>query len=223
MKLSVVIPHLNHAKYLKDCLDSIRRQTFKDFEVILVDGGSTDDTFRILEDYPEIKVLKTNLNVPQALNKGIDIMTGDYFTQVNSDDILLPHMFETCMDEFKKDSSLGMVYTGWFYIDEENKVVGVPVFQPFVFDRNLLLKGNYIDSVGTVVPKKVLLEVGKFDERILYYVDWILAVKISKNYPVKYIEKPLFYYRKYPPNNPRYHLYDQEYKIARKIIEEEFV
>lgn len=220
MKLSVVIPNLNKEKYLAKCLDSIYKQTYKDYEVILVDGGSTDNTFEILKDYPEIKVIKTGLGIVKSLNLGIDEMAGEYFTQVNSDDILYPSLFERGVNELEKDPSLGFVYTGWIYIDEDDNIIGLPNIQPFNFDRNLLLTGNYIDSVGTFIPKKVLMDVGKFDDRVKIWFDWLMVVKIASKYPVKYIEKPLFYYRRY--NDPvRYDSYSKEFPLAKKIVDEE--
>jgi glycosyltransferase involved in cell wall biosynthesis len=97
--LSIVVPVFNSAAYLFNCIDSIRAQTFKDFECILVDDGSTDDTFSLCENYarldPRIKVRhQNNSGVSSARNLGLRNCAGDYIAFVDSDDTVLPEMYQ---------------------------------------------------------------------------------------------------------------------------------
>lgn len=195
VKLSVVIPHLNYGRYLKECLDSLLVQTFEDYEVILVDGGSTDNTFEVLKDYPMVKVLS---DVPpagpvKAVNKGIEVMNGEYFVQLNSDCYLNPLMYEKCVKVLDEDW-IGMVYTSWFIIDDAGQPLG-KARQPDKFKRNLLLRGNYIDASGMMIRRECLDAVGRFDERCPNTMDWLMAVKVSQRFPVSYLNEPLFCYR----------------------------
>jgi len=196
VKLSVVIPHLNYGRYLKECLDSLLSQSFKDYEVILVDGGSTDNTFQILKDYPMVKVLR---DVPpkgpvRAVNKAIRVMKGEYFNQLNSDCRLEPTMYEECLKILESDKSLGMVYTGWYIINDVGKHVG-KAKQPSNFNRDLLLRGNFIDATSMVIRRECFDVVGLFDERCPWSMDWLMAVKLSSCFRVKFLDKPLFDYR----------------------------
>lgn len=99
MKISCIVPVYNVEKYIKKCLDSILKQSFKDFEIILVDDGSTDNSGKICDEYEKkddrIKVIhKSNGGLSDARNKGIENANGDYFIFIDSDDYIDENMFE---------------------------------------------------------------------------------------------------------------------------------
>ena len=90
IKFSIIIPAYNCENYISKCLESIFNQSYKNFEVIVVDDCSTDKTFEILKKYTNIKLLSTPVNSRQgtARNIGLDVCTGDYILFVDSDDSL---------------------------------------------------------------------------------------------------------------------------------------
>ncbi len=95
MKISVVVPVYNSEKYLRQCLDSLTGQTFKDMEIICVNDGSTDDSQEILEEYPHIIVIhQENLGVSAARNAGMRAACGEYIGFVDSDDWVDSDYFE---------------------------------------------------------------------------------------------------------------------------------
>jgi glycosyltransferase EpsJ len=107
--LSIIVPVFNSAKYLSNCVDSIRSQTFKDFECILVDDGSTDETLSLCENYTlsdsRIKVLhQNNSGVSSARNFGLNNCTGEYIAFVDSDDTVLPEMYHRMYTNIKKEN-----------------------------------------------------------------------------------------------------------------------
>ena len=107
-KVSVVIPIYNAENYLRQCLNSIVGQTLRDIEIICVDDGSTDTSLSIIHEYaqkdPRIKVIsKPNSGYGHSMNVGLDAATGEYFGIVDSDDYILPEMYETLYYYAHKD------------------------------------------------------------------------------------------------------------------------
>ena len=107
IKISVIIPVYNVEKYLRECLDSLINQSFKDFEVICIDDGSTDKSYKILEEYSQkdsrIKVLKQEHNgAGAARNLGIEIAKGKYIQFLDSDDYFEPNMLEELYNTAEK-------------------------------------------------------------------------------------------------------------------------
>ena len=100
MKLSIIIPAYNAEAYLQRCLDSIFSQEFTDYEVIVIDDGSTDGTAALLEHYPDVKVVhQENRGMSTARNRGLDEARGEYILFVDSDDLLTDGALETLVAE----------------------------------------------------------------------------------------------------------------------------
>lgn len=109
-KVSIIVPVYNAEKYLKECLDSILNQTYKDIEVICVDDGSTDSSADILKDYEEkdnrVKIIKQqNLYAGVARNAGIEIATGEYLLFLDADDFFEPDMVQSMHDKMEQDEA----------------------------------------------------------------------------------------------------------------------
>jgi len=108
--ISIIVPVYNVEKYLKKCIDSILKQTFRDFELILVDDGSTDHSGKICDDYEKkdsriCVVHKENEGLSSARNKGIAIAQGDYLGVVDSDDFIAPDMYEVLYRNLIKENA----------------------------------------------------------------------------------------------------------------------
>lgn len=111
MKISIIVPIYNSSIYLKRCIDSILNQTFKDFELLLVDDGSTDGSASICDEYAKVDYRvhtfhQENLGQAVARNKAIDMATGDYIGFVDSDDYIHPKMFEMLFNNAENNNAV---------------------------------------------------------------------------------------------------------------------
>jgi GT2 family glycosyltransferase len=146
-KISVIMPNYNGETYLEESINSILNQTFKDFEFIIIDDGSIDNSVRIIKKYLKkdnrIKLLinKKNLGIIQSLNKGLKIAKGDYIARMDSDDISLPSRLEIEYQYLKKNKDIFLVGTSYQIINEEGKkLFDIQTFFPSELVRKKLLK-----------------------------------------------------------------------------------
>ncbi|MFV2029941.1 MULTISPECIES: glycosyltransferase family 2 protein [Neisseria] len=194
--VSVIIPCFNVEQYLPETLESLFAQTYKNFEVIAIDDGSTDGTLRLLEHYAEnnanLKVLsQENAYCAVARQNAIAYAKGKYLVCLDSDDKLDPSYIEKCVAVAESNNDVAIVYSNAVLFDNENKPWYLPEFDTVGF----LLK-NCI-YVTALIRKSVFDKVGGFDTSLTMYEDWDLFISIIKNNgKVFKINEYLFFYRK---------------------------
>ncbi len=194
VKVSVIIPAYNAEKYIHEAIDSVLNQTFKDFEIIVINDGSTDNTSKILESYGNKIRWKSQENKGQASaqNEGIKIAKGDYLAYLDADDICFPKRLETQVKYLDGHSDVGLVYSDYYQIDDK-RILKIAKSHPF--DYLLLLQNNYICK-STVMHRRGCLEYPNlFDESINGRDDWDMWVRISEKFGMGYINKQLVKYR----------------------------
>ncbi len=128
--ISIVLPTYNGSKYIKHSIESCLTQTFMDFELIIVNDCSTDDTLNIILEYAEkdkrIKVVNNEFNkkLPISLNTGFEKAQGKYFTWTSDDNYYAPEALEEMFKILENNSEFDLVYSDYFIIDENDKVTG---------------------------------------------------------------------------------------------------
>lgn len=139
-KVTVVVPVYNAEKYLKECVESIQKQTYTDIEIILVDDGSKDGSPKLCDALQKkdsrIKVIhKENEGAGKSRNKGIELASGKYILFVDSDDYIKPDLIEKCVNAIAGSDS-AMVMYGVQHTDETGKIIGekVPYSDKYVFE-----------------------------------------------------------------------------------------
>lgn len=202
-ELSVVIPVYNVEKYIQKCFDSIIAQTFRNFEVIIVDDGSTDSSAEIIDRYvSDNKMFKCirqrNMGVSAARNTGLRAASGQFVSFVDPDDWIDERMFELMMSEVHQEN-YDVVCCNWVnYDDENNKVIYHSIKDDFELNDNsdLLLSTKIIGrSVWNKIFRLTLVE-NEFPEDMEIGEDWVfLANYCTKKLKVKYINMPLYCYR----------------------------
>ncbi len=195
--VSVVIPTYNRAHIVGRAVKSVLGQTYQDWEIVVVDDGSKDDTRAAVEAFhePRIRFIAHERNQGQcaAWNTGINAARGKYVAFLDSDDEWLPEKLAKSVEAFgKHDERVGLVYSGKMLLEENGTVLGVrtPTLQGNVHDA--LLAWDFIGSCTRVVVRRdVLRQVGGFDLSLPSCDDWDLWIRVSKVSEVAAIEECL--------------------------------
>ena len=206
MQVSIIISVYNSQKFLKECLDSAINQTFSDFEVIVVNDGSTDNSLEILQSYSDkIKIVsKTNGGTASAINSGIKIASGEWIKVLDSDDLLYPTALEILVSEASKlkDKKNTILYANFDTIDEDGNLIDHVTESNFneisPFDFNVMLLDGKISNGDTVLfHTSAFSEYGLFNEKLFRHEDYevLLRFCILHDCRMKLISKTLAKYR----------------------------
>lgn len=208
---SVVIATHNRAGYIRTTLESVRRQEFTDYEVIVVDDGSTDGTLEVLRDFPWVKVLpRENAGPGAARNFGVRASAGEYIAFLDSDDVWFPWTLATFANVVEQNGRPDLVAAKLelFWDDEELRAVQreptrVEVFKDY-FESSR--KGYFVGACMMVVRRSLFDEVGGFTERRIYAEDCDLALRLGLGKGFAQIQSPVtFGYRQHGANARRNH------------------
>ena len=195
---TVVIPVYNHGKYLPAAVDTVLEQTFTDWEIVLVNDGSTDNTKDVIEEYikkdSRIRGFhKENGGVSSALNEGIKHANGKWICWLSSDDFFEPDKLQIHFDEIQNHPEKKFHISKWSYFYEESQTKQVAeLWEPIPSDEFRVLhlfNANYIHGNSIAIERSVLENVGSFDEKLLQGQDFDLWLRILLKYPLHYIPK----------------------------------
>lgn len=197
LKVSVIIAVYNCADYIVDSVESALNQTYRDFEVIVVDGGSTDGTVEKLEPYLDkiAFMTQTGKGVANARNEAIKASKGRYIAILDADDKWLPNKLEVQMNYLKKHPEIGLLFSDEYYYDSEGSYRGrwfkdrVKIYTGYVFDK--LFENNFIGALTALIKRECFDQVGYFNEDLFYAEDTEMWLRIAKEYQIGYIDEPL--------------------------------
>ena len=197
-QVSVVIPTYNNAHLLGRAVQSVLGQTFRDFELIIVDDGSTDNTRELVGNIDDDRVRyirhEKNRGAGAAWNTGIRVATGAFIAFQDSDDEWMPDKLERQMRAFDNaPSDVGVVYTGFWRIEGDKKtyIPSSKIEQKEGNIRGPLLKSNFVGTPVVVIKRECFEKAGMFDEKLPMLQDWDLWIRISKYYQFKCLNEPL--------------------------------
>lgn len=128
-KVSVLMPVYNSEKFLREAIESILNQTYKDFEFLIINDGSTDSSEDIILSYSDSRIRlirnERNIGLSQSLNKGLELAKGKYIARMDSDDIALPHRLEKQITFLNSYPEVGILGTDYILIDTKNRNLGI--------------------------------------------------------------------------------------------------
>ncbi len=227
-RVSVVMSVYNGERYVGESIDSILGQTFRDFEFVIVDDGSVDDTPAVLERYhdPRIKVYRQpNRGQSSALNQGIRNASGWFIARMDADDISLPERLEREVRFLEAHSEIGLVGTWCIKVDAgtgKERLQSLPEDDAAI--RRFLRVDNPFIHSSVMVRRSVFDMVGLYDERFIWQ-DYDLWVRISKHFRMANIGEPLVIRRKHSASLTRtakksreyWELFSIQWKAARQM------
>lgn len=217
-KVSVIVPNYNHARFLEQRIDSILQQTYQDFELILLDDASTDQSCEILQTYlgdPRVKAEfnQTNSGSPfKQWNKGLQLAQGKYIWIAESDDYAHPTLLEKLVHVLEQHPTVGLVYSQSWEVDERNTILSTRHYwtndldpqrwqQDFINSgaeecRNYLIFKNTIPNASAVLFRSSLYQHSQIDnESFRLAGDWFAWVKLLAHCDIGFVREPLNYYR----------------------------
>jgi glycosyltransferase involved in cell wall biosynthesis len=199
-KASIIIPAYNAERFISQAVDSALSQTYPDFEVIVVDDGSTDGTRAVLSAYGDKihYIYQENKGPSAARNAGFLASQGDYLLFLDSDDLIAPNKLELQVSLLEAQPDFGLVYSGWDYINEDGTQI-LHEMRPQKQGRllkDLLRRTLYFNPSAAVIRRECLVRAGLFDESLRAAEDIDLWTRIARaGYTFGYIDQLLLLYR----------------------------
>lgn len=225
-KISVIIPAYNAMNYLPDTLDNLLKQTYNDFEIIIVNDGSSDSIeqwFSQLQDRRVKLISQENQGAGLARNTGIINAKGEYLAFLDADDIWESTKLEKQLRILEENPEVGLVYTWVEYISETGQSTGRIVkhqAEGNVWEK--LIKCNLVECGSVAMVRRSCFDdVGIFDRNLSSFVeDWDMWLRIASRFPFKVAKEVLVYYRQHPNGGSKnWPSMEENYKI---VIEKAF-
>lgn len=205
-KVSVIVPSYNRADYISETIESILAQSFKDFELIFIDDGSTDNTEELVKAFAShderVKYFKQkNSERAVARSYGMSLAQGELVCLVDSDDLWYPNKLEVQVAKMDADPELCCCYAAVDRIDLESKPVKSSPRQQEGWSGNIyekLLERNFIPSVTPMIRKKFIDVVGKQVTEFIPYEDWDFWLRLARIGKFEHLTDVLGSYRLHP-------------------------
>ncbi|MBS4026627.1 MAG: glycosyltransferase [Clostridia bacterium] len=192
-KVSIVLPVYNHADMVGPCLSSLLNQTYQDFEIVLVNDGSTDGLVEALLSFTDKRIrcfhFSKNKGLPKALNQGLRLSRGKYLTWTSADNLHLPTYLEKLVEVLERESACGSVYSDYIQIDENGN-----------FIKNMSkgiyrLNGKVNYGPSFLYKSETANQVGFFDETLFGTEDRDYSIRMAAAAPVFWFPQVLYEYR----------------------------
>ena len=202
--ISVILPVYNAGQYLKYAVDSILEQTHKDFELLLIDDGSTDESSTIIDTYAKadprvVAIHQDNMGLVATLNKGVRLARGKYIARMDADDISLPRRFEVQVSLLESTEGAVLCASCFDVIDENNEFVRLGVAPAIDEDlkRSMYLY-NPIAHGSVMVLKEALIAAGEYSDTVGPTEDFDLWIRLARQGNFVFSERSLFRWRMNP-------------------------
>jgi len=200
-KISVIIPTYNKAQYLKEAIESVLNQAYKEIEVIVIDDGSTDDTGEVIKSFDDTRIIyffQKNKGPAAARNSGLKKAKGRYVAFLDSDDLWLSGKLKRQMDFIEKNPEIELLGTGCYEITDKGKIIGKKIFpiKNKILQKDLIKYNPFIQS-SIIIRREVFGKVGLYNQKFRESEDYDLWLRIAENHKIANLVEPLVMKRYY--------------------------
>lgn len=207
-RVSVLLTCYNHRRYLPAAVEGLRTQTYRDFETITLDDGSTDGSREWLAEQPDLRCVfnARNLGTYATLNEGLRRANGELVAVLNDDDVWLPEKLERQVALLDAHEAVGLVHTGGHFIDGDgNRTEGNPLgFRFPTFETGDVLPGlvyeNKIIASAALVRRACFDTLGEFNPSYFGSGDWEMWWRVCERWAAGFVSEPLTLYRVHGAN-----------------------
>jgi glycosyltransferase involved in cell wall biosynthesis len=226
--VTIVVPCYNHEKYIKDTIESIINQTYKNIELIVIDDGSKDNSAKVIHrltnKYNFIFITRLNKGLCATLNEGINLAKGSYFCACASDDKYTLDKIEKQVKFMESNPNFAMCYGNKINFNDTGDQNKIKVLNPtsgWIFE-DIILNNTIIPALTTMQKINVLKDLDGYDEN-LFIEDWDMWLRIADKYEIGYLDEYLGYYRTHERNisKQKLKMYEGQKTILDKWINKE--
>jgi glycosyltransferase involved in cell wall biosynthesis len=223
--ISIIIPAYNASKTIQETIQSVLNQTFLNFELIVIDDGSTDSTLDVISQIsdPRVTVFSyPNAGISTARNRGIEKASGDYITFLDADDLWASDKIETQFEALQKNPQAAVAYSWTTIIDKSNNAVR----QGSCYEKSgdvysKILVKNFLDSGSNIMVRKEAIDkIGRFNPSLKHAADWEFYIRLAAEFEFNCVPKFQVFYR-VSENTSSCNVIPME-KAALEIIEKAF-
>lgn len=231
IELSVIMSVYNGKKYLKQSIESVLSQSFTNFEFIIVNDASTDNSLAIIKEYedPRIRLInnETNMGLTKSLNIALKYAKGLYIARQDADDISLPERFSKQMNYLEKNPKIALLGTSAYDINKDGNIISEKIVLKSPTFRDLIAAPRFVH--GSVIYKKnIVLQLGGYDENFKTAQDFELWLRIADKYEIGNLIEPLYKLRAHDESitfkrikeSELYHLFAvKQAELGRKLFD----
>lgn len=217
------MPVYNGEKYLSEAIDSILNQTFTDFEFLIINDGSTDDSVKIIQSYEDTRIRlihnETNLKLIATLNKGIEVARGEYIARMDADDISLPDRLAKQFDFLNANSKVGVLGCAVKLIDHsgsQDQIMRFPSAHGFL--RWSLFFYCPIAHPSVMMRRVLVSDAGGYRSTMLHVEDYDLWWRLSQKTRLSNLQEVLLLLRKHEYNTTKTH-FDEHVQNTFRVIQ----
>ncbi len=219
--VSLIMTVFNREKYLSAAIESVLSQTYTNFELIIWNDGSTDNSFNIASHYAQqdsrIRLMTAeNQGQVFALKKSHEMATGVYVGWLDSDDHLAPTALADTVALLDMHSHVGMVYTQYQRIDADDNIIGLGKRCQIPYS-DLQILVDFMTFHFRLIRRSVYEQVGGVDLSFYCAMDYDLCLKLSEVTKFYYLEKPLYFYREHPDSTSQSQFSKQLHHAQRAV------